>query len=63
MSVLSKKLSKIMTNLKDINDNKKFWARAKPLFFNKISSAENIFLDESEELIKSEVKVAYVFDK
>ena len=30
-----------MTNLKDINDNKKFWARLKPLFFNKISSAES----------------------
>ena len=30
-------------NLKDINDNKKFWATVKPLFSNKIKSAENIF--------------------
>ena len=28
---------------KDINDNKKFWATVKPLFSNKIKSAENIF--------------------
>ena len=25
-----------------INDNRKFWATAKPLFFNKIKSVENI---------------------
>ena len=30
-------------DLKDNNDNKKFWATAKPLFSNKIKSAENIF--------------------
>ena len=30
-------------DLKDINDNKKFWATVKPLFSNKIKSAENIF--------------------
>ena len=35
-------------DLKDINDNKKFWATVKPLFSNKIKSAENNFLDESE---------------
>ena len=29
-------------DLKDINDNKKFWATVKPLFSNKIKSAENI---------------------
>ena len=30
-------------DLKDINDNKKFWATVKPVFSNKIKSAENIF--------------------
>ena len=30
-------------DLKDINDNKKFWTTVKPLFSNKIKSAENIF--------------------
>ena len=50
-------------DLKDINDNKKFWATVKPLFSNKIKSAENIFLDESGEIIRNEVKVANVFNK
>ena len=31
-------------DLKDINDNNKFWATVKPLFSNKIKSAENIYL-------------------
>ena len=50
-------------DLNDINDNKKFWATVKPLFSNKIKSAENIFLDESGEIIRNEVKVANVFNR
>ena len=50
-------------DLNDINDNKKFWATMKPLFSNKIKSADNIFLDESGEIIRNEVKVANVFFK
>ena len=50
-------------DLKDINDNKKFWATVKPLFSNKIKSAENIFLDELGKIIRNEVKVANVFNK
>ena len=38
-------------DLKSINDNKRFRATVKPLFSNKIKSAENIFLDESVEII------------
>ena len=49
-------------DLKDINDNKKFWATVKPLLSNKIKSAENIFLDESGEIIRNQVKVADVFN-
>ena len=48
-------------DLKDIN-NKKFWATVKPLFSNKIKTAENIFLDESGEIIRNEVQVASVFN-
>ena len=48
-------------DLKDINDNKKFWATVKPLFSNKIKSAENIYLDESGEIIRNEKEVANVF--
>ena len=40
-----------------MNDNKMLWATVKPPFSNKIKSAENIFLDESGEIIKK-VKVA-----
>ena len=40
-------------DLKDINDNKRFWATVKPLFSNTIKSAENIYLDESGETIRN----------
>ena len=50
-------------DLKDINDNKKFWATVKPLFSNKIKSAENIYLVESREIITNEKEVANVFNK
>ena len=49
--------------LKDINDNKKFWPTVKPLFSNKIKSAENIYLDESGEIIRNEKEVANVFNQ
>ena len=50
-------------HLTDINDNKNFWATVKPLFSNKIKSAENIFLDESGEVIINVVEAANVFNK
>ena len=50
-------------DLKDINESRKFWATVKPLFSNKIKSAENIFLDESGEIIRNEVEVANVFNR
>ena len=37
---------------KGINDNRNFSATIKPLFSNKMKSAENIFLDESGEISK-----------
>ena len=49
-------------DLKDINDNK-VWATVKPLFSNKIKSAENIYLDESGEIIRNEKDVANIFHK
>ena len=65
VSVVKKAKRKYYENLdlKDINDNKKFWATVKPLFSNKIKLAENIFLDEPVEIIINEVKVANVFNK
>ena len=51
-------------DLKDSNDNKRFWATVKPLLFsNKIKSAENIYLDESGEIIRNEKEVTNVFNK
>ena len=50
-------------DLKGINDNKSFCTTVKPLFSDKMKSAENFFLDESVEIIKNEVKVANVFNK
>ena len=50
-------------DLKDINDNKKFWATVKPLFSNKIKSAENVYLDGSGEIIRNEKEVANVCNK
>ena len=50
-------------DLKDIDDNNKFWTTVKPLFSNKIKSAENIYLDESEEIIRNEKEAANVFNK
>ena len=49
-------------DLKEINRNKKVWATVKPLFSNKIKSAESIYSDESGEIIRNEVKVANVFN-
>ena len=49
-------------DLEDINESRKFWATVKPLFSNKIKSAENIFLDESGEIVRNEVEVANVFN-
>ena len=48
-------------DLKDIND-KKIWATVKPVFSNKIKSAENIYQDESGEIIRNETEVAKVFN-
>ena len=41
-------------DLKDINDNKKFWTTVKPLFCNKIKSVENITLDENCKLVRDD---------
>ena len=49
-------------DLKNNNDNKKFWATIKPLFSSTIMSTENICLDKSGEIIRNEVKVANVFN-
>ena len=49
-------------HLNNICDNKKFGAAVKPLFSNKIKSAENIALSENGELIKDKEEVANIFN-
>ena len=49
-------------NLNNTCDNKKFWPTVKPVFTNKIKSAENILLCENGVLIKDEEEVAYIFN-
>ena len=43
-------------------DDKKFWAKVKPLFPSKIKSAENIALSEYGKLTKDEEEVANIFN-
>ena len=64
MSVKLEKLKQTYESL-DLNnvcDNKTFWATVKPLFSNKIKSAENIVLSENGKLIKGGEEVVNIFN-
>ena len=50
-------------DLKDITDNKKFWATVKPLFSNKIKSTEYITLEENGKIISNDKELARIFNK
>ena len=45
-------------NIKDVNDNKKFWKIVKPLFSEKKNTKENITLVENNNIISSEIEIA-----
>lgn len=45
-------------NLKNIEDNKKFWNTVKPFFSDKSNSDKNITLIEGDTIISTEKKVA-----
>ena len=49
-------------DLKDVDDNKKFWTTVKPLFCSKIKSVESITLDENGKLVRDEKEVANIFN-
>ena len=51
------------SDLKDTNDNKKFWATAKCLFSNKIKSAKTFCFRWIRVIIRNEVKADNVFNK
>ena len=45
-------------NTRDITDNKKFWKRAKPLFYEKYSTRNKITLLEGNNIISKDEEVA-----
>ena len=45
-------------DMKNLTDNRKFWATVKPLFSNSTSTTSNISLVENEKLVTSEHEVA-----
>ena len=49
--------------MSDINDNKKFWRNAKPIFGNKNKGNKTIALDEGNEVITDDGKLAQAFNE
>ena len=56
---------KYYTDLKmsDIIDNKKFWKNVKPIFGNKIKGNKTIALEEENEVITDDGKLAQTFNE
>ena len=46
-----------------VSDSKKFWNTVKPVFGNNATTRNNIFLNENEKVVTSEIKRAKIFDK
>ena len=46
-------------SIKDVNDNKDFWKIVKPLFSGKVNTNENITLVENDNIISSEIEIAF----
>ena len=45
-------------NIKDVTDNKKFWKTIKPCFSDKSKNSERIVLNENDEVVMEDDKVA-----
>ena len=63
--LLRKAKKKYYTDLKmsDINDNKKFWKNVKPIFGNKNKGNKTIALEEGNEVITDDGKLAQTFNE
>ena len=48
-------------DVKDLNDNKKFWKTIKPKFSNKTKTVDTIILTENNKIIKDEKLIAETF--
>ena len=62
--LLRKAKKNYFNNLKPsvIRDNKKFWKIIKPLFSEKYFNRENVTLDENNEIIEDDAKIAEIFN-
>ena len=62
--LLRKAKKKYYTDLKmsDTNDNNKFWKNVKPIFVNKNKGNKAIALEERNEVITDEGKLAQTFN-
>ena len=49
-------------NIKELNDNKKFWKKIKPFFSDKGLETNNIILKEKNELITNSSTLANLFN-
>ena len=49
-------------NIKELNDNKKFWKKIKPFFLDKGLETNNIILKEKNELITNSSTLANLFN-
>ena len=45
-------------DIKDVNDNKKFWKIVQPLFLEKVTTNENITLVDNNNIISSDIEIA-----
>ena len=63
--LLRKAKKKYYTDLKmsDTNDNNKFWKNVKPIFVNKNRGNKAIALEERNEVITDEGKLAQTFNE
>ena len=49
-------------NIKELNDNKKFWKNIEPFFFDKGLETNNIILKKKHELITNSFTLANLFN-
>ena len=49
--------------MSDVNDNKTFWKNVKPIFVNKNKGNKTITLEEGNDVITDDVKLAQTFDE
>ena len=64
LSILCKAKRSYLENLdiKNLNDNRKFYSTVKPLFIHKVRSIDYIALNENDLIIRNQYKIANIFN-